>query len=208
MRTLNPGALEEHVGATPRLRGRKYGEAEASYTGLSPCSADSDGKFSAPSTRSVLSETEGGRRRLRDGAQPALGKKSLLHMEERMPVHDIAAMRTVFQLLACFAGLQVCYLTWGYFQERLMTQTYGGDVFPSSVFLVFGNRVLALFTALAVVYVRRPNGKDPLSKRKMPHVLNFAPCSLSNVLGSWAQYECLKYISFPMQVCTIVIIIL
>ena len=30
--------------------------------------------------------------------------------------------------------------------------------------------------------------------------LNFAPCSLSNVLSSTAQYHCLDYISFPLQV--------
>ncbi|CAN0417218.1 unnamed protein product, partial [Laminaria digitata] len=30
--------------------------------------------------------------------------------------------------------------------------------------------------------------------------LNFAPCSLSNVMSSTAQYHCLDYISFPLQV--------
>jgi hypothetical protein len=30
--------------------------------------------------------------------------------------------------------------------------------------------------------------------------VQFAPSSLSNILSSWAQYEALKYVSFPTQV--------
>ncbi len=116
-----------------------------------------------------------------------------------------------FQLLVCFAGLQASYLTWGYFQERIMTQKYSNDsMFPSSVFLVFGNRMLALTVALAVVYLRRERGEGASVETKqmqMSDVLTFVPCSFSNVLSSWAQYECLKYISFPMQVCTIITIL-
>ncbi len=127
--------------------------------------------------------------------------------------HEMAAtIRSASQLLVCFAGLQASYLTWRYFQERVMTKKYSDDGgFPSSVFLVFGNRLMALIVALTVVYLKKERGERgalvETEKVLMPNVLTFAPCSFSNVLSSFAQYECLKYISFPMQVCTIMTIL-
>jgi hypothetical protein len=29
----------------------------------------------------------------------------------------------------------------------------------------------------------------------------FSFCSISNILSSWCQYEALKYVTFPTQVC-------
>ena len=40
------------------------------------------------------------------------------------------------RLLACFVGLQGSYVTWGFLQEKVMTQRYAPGMFPSSVFLV------------------------------------------------------------------------
>ena len=116
-----------------------------------------------------------------------------------------------FQLVGCFVGLQASYITWGLIQERVMTKDYGegdnAERFPSSAFLVFTNRFLAFFLAAAIVFwpwssagvgggavtnFRLRNLKAPL--------LQYAPASLSNILSSWAQYEALKYVSFPTQV--------
>ena len=47
-------------------------------------------------------------------------------------------------LAACFVGLQGSYVTWGFLQEKVMTQRYAPGMFPSSVFLVCANRSLAL----------------------------------------------------------------
>ncbi|CAK9822869.1 Adenosine 3'-phospho 5'-phosphosulfate transporter 1 [Anthophora retusa] len=101
-------------------------------------------------------------------------------------------------LLYCFFGLQISYLTWGYLQEKIMTQDYqdaGGskERFQDSQFLVFINRILAfLMSGLYLIIQRQPQHKAPLYK--------YAFCSLSNIMSSWCQYEALKYVSFPTQV--------
>lgn len=104
------------------------------------------------------------------------------------------------KLLFCFCGLQVSYVLWGAFQEQLMTKEYALGKFKSSTFCVFGNRFLALFISLAIVVMRRlmaPKGSAP--PREAP-VMQYFPSSISNSLSSWAQYEALKFISFPTQV--------
>ncbi len=177
-------------------RGRTQGAFEISPT---PRGKANPASFDEKSLRStteslLLSETEAGEKR-----------NAVSHVDSaRIEMSEILGRG--FRLLFCFVGLQVSYLTWGYIQERIMTQKYGDDAFPSSLFLVFGNRVLAFTIALAVVNARNLsvfNRCTSVESRKMPNLLNFVPCSISNVLSSWAQYECLKYISFPMQVCTI-----
>ncbi|XP_058792338.1 adenosine 3'-phospho 5'-phosphosulfate transporter 1 [Phymastichus coffea] len=114
----------------------------------------------------------------------------------------IGPSRTFYQdtliLIHCFLGLQVSYLTWGYLQEKIMTQEYedsNGNKghFKDSQFLVFINRVLAVvISAVCLLLIRQPSHTIPLYK--------YAFCSFSNVLSSWCQYEALKYVSFPTQV--------
>lgn len=101
-------------------------------------------------------------------------------------------------LMYCFFGLQISYLTWGYLQEKIMTQEYEDAAgnkarFHDSQFLVFINRILAfLMSGLYLIVQRQPQHKTPLYK--------YAFCSLSNIMSSWCQYEALKYVSFPTQV--------
>ncbi|XP_017883090.1 adenosine 3'-phospho 5'-phosphosulfate transporter 1 [Ceratina calcarata] len=101
-------------------------------------------------------------------------------------------------LMYCFFGLQVSYLTWGYLQEKIMTQEYENvagnkDRFQDSQFLVFVNRILAFsMSGLYLLIQRQPQHKAPLYK--------YVFCSLSNIMSSWCQYEALKYVSFPTQV--------
>lgn len=94
-------------------------------------------------------------------------------------------------LLYCFVGLQVSYLAWGVAQEQVMTTEYEGGKLPSSLIVVFFNRVLALLLALSMGGMPLPDGCAKTS---------FGLCSLSNVVSSFAQYEALRYTSFPMQV--------
>ncbi|XP_076235301.1 adenosine 3'-phospho 5'-phosphosulfate transporter 1 [Calliopsis andreniformis] len=107
-------------------------------------------------------------------------------------------MQDALLLFYCFFGLQVSYLTWGYLQEKIMTQEYENaagskDRFQDSQFLVFVNRILAfLMSGLYLLVQRQPQHKAPLYK--------YAFCSLSNIMSSWCQYEALKYVSFPTQV--------
>ncbi|XP_076165232.1 adenosine 3'-phospho 5'-phosphosulfate transporter 1 isoform X2 [Ptiloglossa arizonensis] len=101
-------------------------------------------------------------------------------------------------LLYCFFGLLVSFLTWGYLQEKIMTQEYVDDAgnkdrFQDSQFLVFVNRILAfLMSGSYLIVQRQPQHKAPLYK--------YAFCSLSNIMSSWCQYEALKFVCFPTQV--------
>ena len=104
---------------------------------------------------------------------------------------------TLAKLLFCFVGLQVSYILWGVVQERMMTEVYKGGLFKSSTFCVFGNRFLALILSGFIVWRKRATATESI---KMAPYHSYIPSSLSNSLSSWAQYEALKYLSFPTQV--------
>lgn len=101
------------------------------------------------------------------------------------------------KLLFCFFGLQVSYLAWGITQEQLMTNEYKFGKFQSSSFCVFGNRFFALAVSLLIVMYKRYTSNAVI---KVAPYYYYAPSSISNSLSSWAQYDALKYVSFPTQV--------
>jgi hypothetical protein len=66
-----------------------------------------------------------------------------------------------------------------------MTKTYDGEKFPSSTFVVFSNRLLALIVACFLVYgpfAQRSNNNSGKGPKPHAPLLQFAPCSFSNVL--------------------------
>ena len=96
---------------------------------------------------------------------------------ERQKSIDVEAAREIRQeeetfqskaikLGCCFVGLQGSYVTWGFIQEKVMTQRYDTGMFPSTVFLVCANRTLALVVAgLLSLYksnvLRQPGPRAP-----------------------------------------------
>ena len=87
----------------------------------------------------------------------------------------------------------------GVLQEKIMTQEYTDETghvekFTDSQFLVFVNRILAFFfSGIYLLVTTQSVHTTPLYK--------YSFCSVSNTLSSWCQYEALKFISFPTQVC-------
>lgn len=74
-----------------------------------------------------------------------------------------------------------------------MTRSYNGETFTNSQFLVFMNRISALFTSgLYISLFQQPPHSAPLYK--------YSYSSFSNILSSWCQYEALKYVTFPTQI--------
>merc|ERR1719382_1837557 len=65
--------------------------------------------------------------------------------------------------------------------------------FPSATFCVFSNRVIAILVAAAVVMYQHRRFHLPAP------LWAFAPCSVSNSLSSYGQYQALRYVSFPLQ---------
>lgn len=76
-----------------------------------------------------------------------------------------------------------------------MTVGFGpeGEVFKYSVFIVLINRLVTCAVAAASLKVLG----QPLAPSAP--LLLFAVPSVANVIGSSAQYEALKYVSFPLQ---------
>ena len=108
--------------------------------------------------------------------------------------------KVCLHLFFCFFGLLGSYLTWSLLQEKIMTKRYGeqdqGQYFSDSQFLVFVNRILAVWVAAIYLWLRpQPIHRAPMYK--------YSYCSFSNIMSSWCQYEALKYISFPTQVSLI-----
>ncbi|XP_002017462.2 adenosine 3'-phospho 5'-phosphosulfate transporter 1 [Drosophila persimilis] len=116
---------------------------------------------------------------------------------------SVAVKRTssqeAVQLLWCFGGLMVSYLTWGVLQEKIMTQKYlnfagESSKFKDSQFLVFANRLLAFMVAL--IYLQW----QPSPTRHRAPLYKYSFASFSNIMSAWFQYEALKFVNFPTQV--------
>jgi len=118
---------------------------------------------------------------------------------ERSPLKPAAPKRPAAEggstalLVFCFFGLQISYLTWGYVQEKVMTTNYATGKFPSATFCVFSNRVLAILVSFVLIVYRHGTAVIPAP------LWVFAPCSISNSLSSYGQYQSLRYVSFPLQ---------
>ncbi|XP_033166029.1 adenosine 3'-phospho 5'-phosphosulfate transporter 1 [Drosophila mauritiana] len=119
------------------------------------------------------------------------------------PAASTAPKRTssqeAVQLLWCFGGLMISYLTWGVLQEKIMTQNYlnftgESAKFKDSQFLVFSNRLLAFLVALAYLQWQ------PSPVRHRAPLYKYSYASFSNIMSAWFQYEALKFVNFPTQV--------
>lgn len=90
-------------------------------------------------------------------------------------------------------GIVLTLVVYGLLQERMMTVSYDGELFKSSVFLVLCNRLAAVLFAVAMAIGKRETlgNNAPLWKYLM--------VSFSNVYASSCQYEALKYVSFAVQ---------
>uniref|UniRef100_A0A7S4JY88 Uncharacterized protein n=1 Tax=Guillardia theta TaxID=55529 RepID=A0A7S4JY88_GUITH len=94
-------------------------------------------------------------------------------------------------------GIFVCLISYGYFQELIMTGTWGNDKIGgtqiSSLFLVMCNRITSMGIAVLAIMIKR----DTL----MPAAPLTAYCAIafSNMMATTCQYEALRYVSFPTQ---------
>ena len=102
----------------------------------------------------------------------------------------LCALRTSLCItLCCRLSPQASYLTWGYLQEKVMTTDYTTGRFPSATFCVFSNRVFAIVAAAVAMLLQHGRVHVPAP------LWTFAPCSLSNSLSSYGQYQALRLMS-------------
>jgi len=121
------------------------------------------------------------------------------HAREVATAHEHSLAKQGLLLSFCAGGLLVSYLIWGLLQERIMAYNYSetegtSERFTNSQFLVFMNRIFALFVAVMVIAMQRRHSAH------QPPLYKYSYCSFSNIISSWCQYEALKFVSFPVQV--------
>jgi len=104
---------------------------------------------------------------------------------------------SVFWCALYGSGIIICLVIYGVLQERIMSEPYTNgtltEMFTTSAFLVFINRIVAVLYAGSMITVKRDEFKNqaPLWK--------YGAVSISNVAASWCQYEALKHVTFPVQ---------
>jgi adenosine 3'-phospho 5'-phosphosulfate transporter B2 len=85
------------------------------------------------------------------------------------------------------------YGIYGVLQEHIMTHEYEGGKFPSAMFLVVANRVVAITVVLVLMAFR-----DTGNMQWMPGAWSYAALpAATGLLGSWCQHSSLLYITFP-----------
>lgn len=101
----------------------------------------------------------------------------------------------VLRILFYFLAITGCFCVYSIIQERLMTIGFGPEkeLFKYSVFVVFINRIVTV-TVAASVLLWLGSPIEPAAP-----VALFGIPAAANVIGSTAQYEALKYVSFPLQ---------
>ena len=103
-------------------------------------------------------------------------------------------------LLVCVAGIYVCFLTWGFLQERVATKAYttGGhkEVFSSFIFL---QAVQALVAAAWTLVYRLLRGLPP--RLPAAHVAaGYAQIAAAASIGAYSGYRSLGFVPFPLVV--------
>mmetsp|Transcript_13353 Transcript_13353/g.24072 ORF Transcript_13353/g.24072 Transcript_13353/m.24072 type:complete len:480 (-) Transcript_13353:83-1522(-) len=116
-----------------------------------------------------------------------------LLMCKNMPSESAAEFENVIDMTACFAGIIICFCSYGIAQEYIMTQLYGDEKFPSVPFLILCNRIFIVAVAIGLLIAK---GEGIIWKPTMLVVFPGA----SSMASSWCQYECLHYVTFPTQV--------
>lgn len=96
----------------------------------------------------------------------------------------------------CIMGLITSMMIWGVAQEFVMTQRYSNSagqtsLLPSSMFVVFCNRITAIWFSSMLLYMQ---GRTPSMQSR-----DWVWPALSNSASSWCQYQSLAYVSFALQ---------
>ena len=123
--------------------------------------------------------------------KPMRRHSSFLNVNETLQPEG-AKEDVIQRAIFCAVGFNVSFGIWGLMQERILTQTYGGEFFEYSYGLVFLNRLGGLALSASLMnYYKVEMVMSPLWEYSFP--------SVANMLSSWCTYEALKYVSFPTQ---------
>ncbi|KAG0050956.1 UDP-galactose transporter [Gryganskiella cystojenkinii] len=106
----------------------------------------------------------------------------------------------MLKLAACVAGIYSCFLTWGYFQEKVSTTPYGEDAVRFE-FFIFLNMIQAL-TASATAYIYLRLQRKPLAMPSRMLLGKYIQVAFSNAIASPFSYAALRHIDYPTMILT------
>ncbi|KAG0353612.1 UAA transporter [Gamsiella multidivaricata] len=106
----------------------------------------------------------------------------------------------MLRLTACVVGIYSCFLTWGYFQEKVSTTPYGSDALKFK-FFIFLNLIQALFASTIAFFYLKLQHKS-LSTPSKPLVLKYLQVAFLSVIASPFSYAALKHIDYPTMILT------
>jgi hypothetical protein len=122
---------------------------------------------------------------------PTVSTWSGMSAPKRDEQKGFSPARWELRALPATSALLLALITYGVMQERIMTHAYGpaGDTFPSSLLLVFVNRLLTVVVAGVTLLA---TGGQPSTGGQSPPVYNYVAVSCANVLATASQFEALK----------------
>ncbi|KAG0226908.1 UDP-galactose transporter [Actinomortierella wolfii] len=106
----------------------------------------------------------------------------------------------MLRLAVCVVGIYTCFLTWGYFQEKVSTTPYGQDAVKFRFFIVL-NMVQALTASLvAFIYLKVQGITVTLPSKNL--LGRYFQVALLNAMASPFSYAALKHIDYPTMILT------
>ncbi|KAF9191324.1 UDP-galactose transporter [Haplosporangium sp. Z 767] len=106
----------------------------------------------------------------------------------------------MLKLAACVAGIYSCFLTWGYFQEKVSTTPYGEEAVKFK-FFIFLNMVQAI-TASAIAFLYLKMLRKPLEMPSRMLLGKYFQVAFFNAIASPFSYAALKHIDYPTMILT------
>ncbi|KAF9364708.1 UDP-galactose transporter [Mortierella sp. NVP85] len=108
----------------------------------------------------------------------------------------------MLRLAGCVAGIYSCFLTWGYYQEKVSTTPYGQDALKFK-FFIFLNLIQAIFASvIAFLYLQLFLRHKRLSWPSKPLTFKYMQVAFLSVIGSPFSYAALKHIDYPTMILT------
>ncbi|KAK3815437.1 MAG: UAA transporter family-domain-containing protein [Benniella sp.] len=106
----------------------------------------------------------------------------------------------MYQLAICVAGIYTCFLTWGFFQEKVSTTPYGNEG-AKFKFFIFLNLVQAITaSAIAFLYLKVQGKSLVMPSRNL--LGKYFQVAFSNAIASPFSYAALKHIDYPTMILT------
>ncbi|KAG9072007.1 UDP-galactose transporter [Linnemannia hyalina] len=106
----------------------------------------------------------------------------------------------MLRLAGCVAGIYSCFLTWGYYQEKVSTTPYGQDAQKFKFFIIL-NLAQSLCAATVAFLYLTLQGKS-LSRPSSSLTFKYLQVALIGVIASPFSYAALKHIDYPTMILT------